>query len=99
MSLDSAPTLEATATIATDQPSRYLLQLCKHLRGKVPVEFDDSHGAITVGAGSCTLDALDGALVVHVTGTDPESIAQLESIVARHLKKFDRHDSLVIEWS
>jgi len=50
-------------------------------------------------AGSCTLDAVDGALVVHVVGENTGSITELQSTVSRHLEKFDRQDRLVIEWS
>lgn len=94
----SASALTASARVATNDPSRYLLQLCKHFQGKVPVEFDRTHGTIAVGDGRCVLDADAGVLAISIVAPTGESVERLKLMVVKHLSKFDRHDRLTLEW-
>ncbi len=98
MTASPIPSLAASAQVATDDPSRYLLQLCKHFQGKLPVEFDRTHGTITVGRGQCVLDTGAGVLTISIVAPTAESVDQLKLMVAKHLAKFDRHDRLTLEW-
>ncbi len=98
MTVSSAGPLTAGAQVTTDDPSRYLLQLCKHFQGKVPVEFDRTHGTIAVGDGRCDLDAGPGVLTISIVAPTADVVDQLKFMIAKHLAKFDRHDRLTLEW-
>jgi hypothetical protein len=78
----------SSATIALDQPRRYMTQLCKHFDHKLPVTLEESSGSITFDAGLCTLTAEAEALVLHITSPDDETLARTQDVVARHLQRF-----------
>ncbi len=98
MTATSSASLVATASVVTDDPSRYLLQLCKHFEGKLPVEFNRTHGTIAAGDGCCVLDAVGGMLNISIAAPSAADLEQLKFMVAKHLAKFDRHDRLNLSW-
>jgi hypothetical protein len=90
------PTSEAR--VATETPSRYLGQLCKHFQHKLPVTLDERSGSITFSAGVCTLQAGDDALVMQVEAANAEDLARVEDVVARHLLRFAFRSPPEIIW-
>ena len=46
----SSAALTSTATIATVEPARIILRLCKHWGHKFDVAYDDVHGLVDVPA-------------------------------------------------
>ena len=42
----SSAALTSTASIATVEPARIILRLCKHWGHKWPVQYDEQHGRI-----------------------------------------------------
>ena len=81
--------------IQTPKAERYLQQLCKHFGHKVPVEFDNRHGSITLPFGTCTLTAKDEALTMSVSGDD---IAKLEQVIASHFERFAFRETVKVTW-
>lgn len=92
-------TVTSQTTIATAHASRYLQQLCKHFAHKIPVEFDQSQGAITFPIGGAALSANAEALRISVTTPHAEQIAQLQDVVIRHLERFAFREELAVAWS
>ncbi|MGH9190105.1 MAG: DUF2218 domain-containing protein [Acidimicrobiales bacterium] len=94
----NASALSSRAVVVTDDPSRYLLQLCRHFQRKIPVDFDRTRGVIEIGDGRCELTAEPGALVLAISAASASSVARFEQVITRHLARFDRHHRLRIEW-
>lgn len=91
-------TARSTAIVPTDKASRYLQQLAKHFAHKLPVSFDPAAGNIPFSVGECAMAAEEGRLVLTLTSPDAESLAQLESVVERHLVRFAFREELAVEW-
>lgn len=88
------------AEVATERPSPYLKQLCKHFRHKHPaVVFDDEVGTLPFDFGTCSLRAAEGRLRLRGEATDEPSLARLERVVGGHLERFGRRDRLTVTWS
>lgn len=93
--------LSSEARVATAVPQRYLGQLCKHFRHKLPVELSEHHGRIAFPAGACELDVPHGTelLVLRVTAENTETLARLEEVVASHLARFAFREALEVAWT
>jgi hypothetical protein len=90
----------AETRVATDKPTPYLKQLCKHFGHKIEVSFDDERGSITFAMGRCDLDATSGdALVLRATADDDAKLADVKRIVGSHLQRFGRRDELDVAWA
>jgi uncharacterized protein len=87
-----------TATVATQAPSRYLLQVAKHFRHKLDVEFDERRATIAFPYGRCELETGDGALLLAATGADAEGRDRVAQVVGSHLERFGHRDGLAVEW-
>ncbi|WAJ28696.1 DUF2218 domain-containing protein [Antarcticirhabdus aurantiaca] len=99
MSETNAPAaVRSIARVATPHASRYLQQLCKHFAHKLPVTFDEHHGAITFTIGEVRLDAREGVLEMHLTAPDAETMPQLQDVVWRHLVRFAFREELAADW-
>jgi hypothetical protein len=87
------------ARVATDRPHRYAKQLASHLGRRIRTAWDEEagHGELTFGAGTGTLTAEPGALLLAVEGAAAD-LEQLEDVVGRHLVRFGAKDELVVEW-
>ena len=87
------------ARVVTDRPHRYAKQLAAHLGRKVESSWDEEagHGALTFGAGTATLTAEPGLLLLAVEG-EAGQLDRLEDVVGRHLVRFGSKDELVAEW-
>jgi hypothetical protein len=91
---------ESHASVATEKPTPYLKQLCKHFGHKVEATFDDERGMIVFAMGRCELDATQpGVLNLRVQAADAESLARTEQVVASHLERFGRRDELSVSWA
>ncbi|MGE8044296.1 DUF2218 domain-containing protein [Pseudomonas monteilii] len=86
------------ATIATDQPSRYILRLSKHWGHKFSVVFDNEHSRIELGDAVCELQAEGNQLNVLIRASET-SLDKMETVVAEHLQRFaPQHTSLAFDW-
>jgi uncharacterized protein len=91
---------ESNASVATEKPTPYMKQLCKHFGHKVEVAFDDERGTIVLAMGRCELDATHaGVLRMRAQAADAESLARTEQVVGSHLERFGRRDELSVSWS
>lgn len=99
--------LIAEASVATGRPSRYLVQLCRHVdlvaqaqpEMQAQVEWSDDRGMISFGSGRCTLRAVPGVLTLRAEAADEESLRQLEQRVADRLERIGRRDRLTVTWT
>jgi hypothetical protein len=92
--------MQATATVATQRPERYIKQLVSHLGHRLTTEVgEDGRGVITSEYGRATLEPADGALVLTVTADDAEALARLEDVIARHLVRFATAEELTVTWT
>ncbi|MGH3843803.1 MAG: DUF2218 domain-containing protein [Pseudonocardiaceae bacterium] len=106
--------LTAEAHIETERPSRYLVQLCRHV-SHIPArhvgdsqarpdvrphaEWSDTHGIITLAPwGQCTMDASADTLTVRVEATDEDSLRRIQELVADRLTRYGRRDQLTVTW-
>ncbi len=87
------------AEVATDRPSPYLKQLCKHFRHKHPaVAFSDEAGTLPFPFGTCRLRVAEGHLSLQGEADDEPALAHLERVVGGHLERFGRRDGLTVTW-
>lgn len=102
-------TNSATASVPTQNASRYLQQLCKHWSHNLAVEFTpdygtvifpkDARGADWPGDGVVTFDAANDHLEVRIEASSPGQLEGLQGAVARHLDRFAfREAPLTFEW-
>ncbi|UAK24722.1 DUF2218 domain-containing protein [Sphingomonas nostoxanthinifaciens] len=100
----------ATATVPTEQGSRYLQQVCKHWSHNLAVEFTPEHGTVVFphdarganhpGDAIVTFDAAPDALMVRIEATSEEQRDGLKGAVARHLDRFAfREAPLPFDWA
>jgi uncharacterized protein len=94
------PMLSSEAHVPTDVPRRYLGQLCKHFQHKLPVTLDEEHGRIEFSSGVCEVDAAasPATLLLRVRAADEAALANLEDVVARHLKRFAFREEPEVRW-
>lgn len=91
--------MKSTATIATANARRYMIQLCKHFGHKVPASFDDREGRIAFDMGEAALRASPDTLMLVAVAHDPEGLDRLEKVVASHLVRFAfREPDMAVEW-
>ena len=99
--------LIAEASVATERPSRYLVQLCRHVnlvaqrnpQMGAHVEWSDDRGVISFGWGRCTLRALPGVLGLRAEAPDEEGLHRLEQRVAEKLEQVGARDRLTVTWT
>jgi hypothetical protein len=96
----------ARAVISTGDPSRYLLQVCRHLQSMgartgaaVTVEYTPDHGQIRTPAGELRLDVSDGSLVAVVRAPTSADLALLEERAASSLERFGHREGLAVSWT
>ena len=89
----------ATATIATRDGSRLIKRLCTHWGHKFAVEFDESRGNAPFDADTrLRLDAGAESLVARLEAADDARLAQMQGVVADHLQRMARGETLQIDW-
>jgi hypothetical protein len=87
------------ADVTTDEPSRYLQQLCKHFAHKLPVEVSPEAGSIEFSIGTMRGRTETGRLVLTAEADDEERLAKLEDVIARHLVRFMFRAPPTIAWT
>jgi hypothetical protein len=99
--------LIAEATVATERPTRYLVQVCRHIdlvaRGnpqmEANVECSDDYGVISFPWGRCTLLAGPRVLWLRAEASDEEGLLRLETRVTDRLEQIGRRDRLTVTWT
>jgi len=96
-----APAAErrSRAAVATGRPSPYLLQLAKHFRHKLDVDFDERSATIPFAFGRCELSAQDGVLVLEAIAPSAGELERVQDVIAGHLERFGRRDELSVSWA
>lgn len=91
---------QSTATVKTEQASRYLQQLCKHWSHKMQTEFDAENGRIVFPSGPITtLSAEPANLEIRIDADDDEARDRLETVVEDHLRRFAFREQLEFAWT
>ena len=93
--------LKSTAVVATDAPERYAKQLLSHLGRKNTVETVEGErqgGRLLFSYGTGTVRPEDNHLVLEATAEDPDSLAHVEEVLARHLERFGAKRELAVTW-
>ncbi len=80
--------LIATATLPTDNASKYIAQLCKHFAHKIEVSWDENTGRITLPTGRADLTVAPGALTIRVEAEDVQALIQCRYVIDKHLAIF-----------
>lgn len=97
----------AEARVETNRPSRYLIQLCRHINVRAQahsdvqarVEWSDDTGLASFGWGQCTLRADPGVLKLRVEAVDDERLQRIKQIITQRLERFGRRDHLTVSWT
>lgn len=90
----------AMARVVTARPARYVKQLVSHMGHKAATALSpDGRGTITIASGTCTLTPTADRLELTATAVDAESLAQVQSVITRHLVRFATREELVVEWT
>lgn len=99
--------LIAEASVETERPSRYLVQLCEHLskvgRGHpempVRVEWTDDRGEIRFDWGRCTLRAQPSVLALRAEAADEDALRVIQDRVADRLERIGSREGLTVQWA
>lgn len=92
--------ITSTASVRTENASKYLMQLSKHWKHKFPdLTYDTHHADIPFPAGRCILDADAGALEIALEAETEEGRDKLQQVVADHLKRFAFREQLAFAWT
>jgi uncharacterized protein len=86
----------STAIVLTEAPDRYAKQLLAHLSRKPTVELRAE--TLVFDYGTATVRSASGQLLLRAEAADPQSLARLEDVLARHLVRFGRRAELVVNW-
>ena len=94
--------LVSVAVVSTEFSSRYAKQLLSHLGRKVAVEpvpeLPEPAGRLVFAYGIGTVLPTPAALELRATAADPESLARLQDVLARHLVRFGARRELEVTW-
>lgn len=92
--------LTTTASVPTENASKYLQQLCKHWSHKLDVELSGDAGVVRFPAAVANMKAGDTALAVVIEAEDQATLDRMKEIVASHLDRFAfREAPLQFRWS
>ena len=86
------------ASISTPNAARFMRRMCSHFQHRTPVVSDDNSGHFRLSIGEVRLDALEDALRVTLTATELEDLAEMETILERHLAEAAVRETLAIHW-
>ena len=84
--------LRSEAWWETGNAPRYMAQLCKHFAHKLPVTLNERDGQMVFSAGVCDVMAEDMGLRMRASAEDEAGLAQVQSVVIRHLQRFAFRD-------
>ena len=94
----SSAALTSTASIATAEPARIILRLCKHWGHKWPVQYDEQHGRIELPMGTVHLQAGEGRLTARLDAAPDADLDRFEQVVAEHAQRMARGETCVWDW-
>jgi len=93
------PLIQAIAERRTEPGRKYLVQLCKHFAPKIEVTYSEDHGECRFSCGTAVLDADEQGLKITAIATDPDQLAETESVIERHLVRFAFRENLeALQW-
>jgi hypothetical protein len=90
--------LTARADVVTADATRYAKQLVAHLGRKVEFTTEGETSTARFGEATGRILVADGVLVLLAEAPDPDSLARVQDILARHLERFGRRRELVVDW-
>jgi hypothetical protein len=89
----------AVSTISTRDGSRLIKRLCTHWAHKLEVSFDQANARVVFNADTVArLTARADALEARVDAADEARLAQIQDVVASHLHRMARGETLEIAW-
>lgn len=95
----SATATTSVATIATAEPARIILRLCKHWGHKFAVSLDERQGRVDLPLGACLMRAGDGELLFRLQGAPGADMDKFEQVVADHAQRMARGESYTWHWT
>ena len=91
--------MRSSSTVVTGDSHRYMAQLCKHFAHRVPAVLGERESHIAFEGGEVYLRASPATLMILAQAGAADTLAQLEGVVERHLKRFAfREPNLAVEW-
>ncbi len=91
--------IQAIAEWRTEHGRKYLMQLCKHFAHKIDVTYSENHGECRFSCGTAVLDADNEGLKITAIATEPDQLAETESVIERHLVRFAFRENLeALHW-
>lgn len=91
--------IKAQAYVETEKASRYLQQLCKHFKHKVPAEWDEKKGRTEFPFGLCLMEADDQQLTITCEAPTAEAFNRMRFVLDDHLERFAWKEELKLSWS
>ena len=89
----------SSTRIATAEGSRLIKRLLTHWGHKFEVSFHAHRGRVPFDADTVAeFEAGADALVVHIHAADAARLARMETVVADHLQRMARGETLAIDW-
>ena len=89
----------STATIATADGSRLIKRLCTHWAHKLEVSFDETQARVAFDADTVAhLTSGPASLVARVEAPDVARLVEIQGVVASHLERMARGETLDIGW-
>ena len=91
--------INARAQVTTTNASRYLMQLCKHFRHKVSVEFDAHNGRVDFPFGLCLMEVSGDVLTLDCQSGSAEDMDRMRHVLDDHLERFAWKEKLQLSWT
>lgn len=88
----------AVAQIRTDKAARYIAQLCRHFRHKVPATWDDTSGQANFATGSCRMAADGSILTLTCQAETEDGLQRVRLIVDDHIRRFAWRERPAVTW-
>ena len=86
------------ARVATPNAAKYMVQLCKHFRHKVTVEYDDQQARVDFPFGVCRMTADAEELVIRCEANSEDLARRMEVVLDQHLQKFAWREKPAVDW-
>lgn len=93
--------MQSTAHVSINRPARYAKQLATHLSHKASdFSHTDTTWTLVFDFGEGTIIAHDTLIEMLATSSDTDSLARMQDVLERHLRKFaSQEGELSIEWT
>lgn len=86
------------ARVATPNAAKYMVQLCKHFRHKVAVEYDAHRARVDFPFGVCRMTADAEELVMRCEVDNDDLARRMEAVLEQHLQKFAWREKPTVAW-